>query len=196
MQDLYRSRVERSSRAIRNWWLLLLLGIATFIVGVFIFTYPGESYLAMSVAFGVLMLASGLVNIVLAASTDNVVIGRGWLLASGIIELILGFILVMNVHISAMVLPLILGFWLMIRSFGMIGTGSDLMSAKVSGGSWTVFVGVLLLICSVMILVQPIWFGVEAVVIWVGISFLMGGIAMSVFAFQLKRLHNHFTPKS
>lgn len=196
MQDLYRSRVERSSRAIKNWWLLLLLGIATFIVGVFIFTYPGESYLAMSVAFGVLMLASGLVNIVLAASTDNIVIGRGWLLASGIIELILGFILVMNVHISAMVLPLILGFWLMIRSFGMIGTGSDLMSAKVSGGSWTVFVGVLLLICSVMILVQPIWFGVEAVVIWVGISFLMGGIAMSVFAFQLKRLHNHFTPKS
>ena len=53
-------------------------------------------------------------------------------------------------------------------------------------------VGVLLLICSVVILAQPLFFGIEAVVIWVGISFLMAGISMGVFAFQLRNLHKHF----
>ncbi|MDE6500221.1 MAG: DUF308 domain-containing protein, partial [Rikenella sp.] len=60
------------------------------------------------------------------------------------------------------------------------------------GGGWTVFVGILLLICSVLILAQPLLFGVEAVVIWVGVSFLVGGISMGVLAFELKNLHKHF----
>ena len=63
---------------------------------------------------------------------------------------------------------------------------------RVPGGGWTIFVGILLLICSVMILAQPLLFGIEAVVIWVGVSFLMAGISMGVFSFELRNLHKHF----
>lgn len=187
------SRMESSRRAVKYWWLLLLLGIAVFVVGIVIFTYPGLSYVAMSLTFAILILVSGAINIALAVSNSNAVIGKGWLWAGGIIEVLIGLLLICYPSISAATLPVFLGFWLMFRSFGMIGSGGDLMSMKVPGGGWTVFVGILLLICSVFILAQPLLFGIEAVVIWVGVSFLVAGVSMAVFSFQLKGLHKHFS---
>lgn len=192
MKTLLMSRMENLRHAVKNWWLPLLLGLAVFVVGILIFTYPGVSYVAMSVTFAILILVSGAVNIALAVSNRNPAIGKGWLWAGGIVELLIGLLLIVHPAISAATLPVFLGFWLMFRSFGMIGSGSDLMSLRVPGGGWSVFVGILLLICSVLILAQPLLFGVEAVVIWVGVSFLVGGISMVVLAFELKNLHKHF----
>lgn len=192
MKTLFVSRMESLPRAVKNWWMLLLLGIAAFVIGILIFTRPGESYLAMALTFAVLILVSGLVNLVLAATNINAAIGKGWLWAGGIVESLIGLLLLFHPDLSAATLPVFLGFWLMFRSFGLIGSGSDLLSLKVPGSGWTLFVGILLLICSVMILAQPLLFGIEAVVIWVGISFLMGGISMAVFSFELKNLHKHF----
>lgn len=193
MKDLFMRKMESTGRAVRNWWLLLLLGIAVFITGIFIFTYPGASYVALALTFAVLILVAGVVNIALAATNSNAAVGRGWLLAGGIMELLIGLMLMIYPSVSAATLPFFLAFWLMFRSLGLIGTGSDLMSLKVPGGLWTIIVGSLLLLCSVLILVHPILFGVEAVVIWVGISFLMAGISLSVLAFELKSLHKHFS---
>ena len=193
MKDLFMRKMESTGRAVRNWWLLLLLGIAVFITGIFIFTYPGASYVALALTFAVLILVAGVVNIALAATNSNAAVGRGWLLAGGITELLIGLMLMIYPSVSAATLPFFLAFWLMFRSLGLIGTGSDLMSLKVPGGLWTIIVGSLLLLCSVLILVHPVLFGVEAVVIWVGISFLMAGISLSVLAFELKSLHKHFS---
>ncbi|WP_298063145.1 DUF308 domain-containing protein [uncultured Rikenella sp.] len=193
MQDVFLARMESARSAVKNWWLLLLLGIAVFIVGIVIFTYPGVSYVAMSVTFAVLILVSGVINIALAASNRNAAIGKGWLWAGGVVEVLIGLLLMFYPSISVATLPVFLGFWLMFRSFGLIGSGSDLMSMRVPGGGWTVFVGVLLLICSVLILAQPLLFGIEAVVIWVGVSFLVAGISMAVFSLELKGLHKHFS---
>ena len=193
MKDLFMRKMESTGRAVRNWWLLLLLGIAVFITGIFIFTSPGASYVALALTFAVLILVAGVVNIALAATNSNAAVGRGWLLAGGIMELLIGLMLMIYPSVSAATLPFFLAFWLMFRSLGLIGTGSDLMSLKVPGGLWTIIVGSLLLLCSVLILVHPVLFGVEAVVIWVGISFLMAGISLSVLAFELKSLHKHFS---
>ena len=193
MKDLFMRKMGSTGRAVRNWWLLLLLGIAVFITGIFIFTYPGASYVALALTFAVLILVAGVVNIALAATNSNAAVGRGWLLAGGIMELLIGLMLMVYPSVSAATLPFFLAFWLMFRSLGLIGTGSDLMSLKVPGGLWTIIVGSLLLLCSVLILVHPVLFGVEAVVIWVGISFLMAGISLSVLAFELKSLHKHFS---
>lgn len=193
MKDLFMRKMESTGRAVRNWWLLLLLGIVVFITGIFIFTYPGASYVALALTFAVLILVAGVVNIALATTNSNAAVGRGWLLAGGIMELLIGLMLMIYPSVSAATLPFFLAFWLMFRSLGLIGTGSDLMSLKVPGGLWTIIVGSLLLLCSVLILVHPVLFGVEAVVIWVGISFLMAGISLSVLAFELKSLHKHFS---
>ena len=73
----------------------------------------------------------------------------------------------------------------------MIGIGSDLSHVKNSGWGWTIFTAILLIICAFIILISPIAFGVEAVIIWVGISFIMGGISLIAFSAQLKSAQKH-----
>ena len=192
MNSYFVSRWEKSKKAVRYWWLVLLLGIALFIVGIVIFAYPAASYLGMSVLFGFVILFSGIFEIVLSASNNHLVTGRGWLLAAGIIEAVLGLLLIFNVALSAAALPVFLGFWLLFRSFTLIGLGGDMNSMQVPGSVWTIVTGVLLLLCSLAILFQPVVFGAQAVVIWVGLSFLMAGISAAVFAFQLKNVHKAF----
>lgn len=192
MNSYFVSLWEKSKEAIRHWWLLLLLGILLFIVGVVVFLYPGESYLGMSLLFGLVILCSGVSEIVLSLSNKHLITGRGWLLAAGIIEVILGLILIFNMALSAAALPIFLGFWLLFRSFTLIGLGGDMNSMQISGSGWTIATGILLMLCSLAILIWPIVFGIQAVVIWVGLSFLMAGISTTVFSFQLKSAHKAF----
>lgn len=185
----FSSLIENSKRAVRYWWLLLIIGIALFVVGILIFVYPTQSYLGMSLVFGWLMLFSGILEVVLSSANKHFITGRGWMLAGGIIEIILGIVLIFNVALSAATLPIFLGFWLMLRGFSAIGLGGDMNAMEVPGSGWTVFSGILLVLCSLWILFQPLVFGTTAVVIWVGISLLFAGIAACSLSIQLRRAH-------
>ena len=68
------------------------------------------------------------------------------MLAGGIIEIVLGAILVWNVALSAATLPIFLGFWLMFRGFSAIGLGGDMSSMNVPGSAWTIISGILFLL--------------------------------------------------
>lgn len=187
--------VENSKRAVRYWWLLLIVGLALIVVGCWVFTKPGESYLAMSVVFGWLILFSGLLEIILSTSSSHFITGRGWMIAGGIIEIILGIILIFNPGLSAITLPLFLGFWLMFRGFEAIGLGSDMSSMQIAGSGWTIFTGVLLLLCSFWIILQPLVYGTAFVVIWVGISLLFAGISTITLSLQLRHAHHFLNDK-
>ena len=185
----FSSLIENSKQAVRYWWLLLIIGIALFAVGVLIFVYPAQSYLGMSLVFGWLMLISGILEVVLSSANKHFITGRGWMMAGGIIEIILGIILIFNVALSAATLPIFLGFWLMLRGFSSIGLGGDMSALEIPGAGWTVFTGVLLLLCSLWILFQPLVFGTAAVIVWVGITLLFAGVAACSLALQLRNAH-------
>ena len=80
----FSSLIENSKRAVRYWWLLLIIGIALFVVGILIFVYPTQSYLGMSLVFGWLMLFSGILEVVLSSANKHFITGRGWMMAGGI----------------------------------------------------------------------------------------------------------------
>ncbi|WP_295938227.1 DUF308 domain-containing protein [uncultured Alistipes sp.] len=185
----FTSLIENSKRAIRYWWLLLIIGIALFAVGILMFVYPAQSYLGLSLIFGWLILFSGILEVALTAANKHFITGRGWMLAGGIIEIVLGVVLIFNVALSAATMPIFLGFWLMLRGFSAIGLGGDMNALGVPGSGWTIFAGILLLLCSLWILLQPLVFGTTAVIVWVGISLLFAGAAASSLSLQLRQAH-------
>ena len=65
--------IERSKQAVRYWWLMLLIGIALFVLGILVFVYPAQSYVSMAVLFGWVILAAGILEVVLSASSDHFV---------------------------------------------------------------------------------------------------------------------------
>ena len=189
MENSFAALIENSKQAVRYWLLLLLTGIALLVIGIVVFAFPAQSYIGMSLMFGWLILLSGIFQVILSTANKHYITGRGWMLAGGIIEIVLGAILVWNVALSAATLPIFLGFWLMFRGFSAIGLGGDMSSMNVPGSAWTIISGILLLLCSLWVLIQPLVFGTTMVVVWVGISLLFAGIAAISLAMQLKSAH-------
>ena len=191
MENSFAALIENSKQAVKYWRLLLLTGIALLVIGIVVFAFPAQSYIGMSLMFGWLILLSGIFQVILSTANKHYITGRGWMLAGGIIEIVLGAILVWNVALSAATLPIFLGFWLMFRGFSAIGLGGDMSSMNVPGSAWTIISGILLLLCSLWVLIQPLVFGTTMVVVWVGISLLFAGIAAISLAKQLKSAHKH-----
>lgn len=185
--------IERSKQAVRYWWLMLLVGMLLLALGILVFVYPAQSYVGLAVIFGWAMLAAGILEVVLSVTNEHFVTGRGWMLAGGIIQLILGLILIFNVALSAAMLPIVLGFWLLMRAFAAIGLGGDMRALGVSGAGWTIASGILLTICALWMLFRPLVFGTTVVVVWVGIALLIAGIAALSLSLQLRASHRCLT---
>lgn len=186
--------IEDSKQAVHYWWLLLLVGAGLLLVGILTLLFPVRSYLGLSMLFGWVILLAGALEVVLSTSNRHLITGRGWMLAGGIIEIILGVILVLNLGLSASTLPLFLGFWLLMRAFATIGLGGDMRALQIGGSGWTLLTGILLLVCSLWILIQPS-VGTAAAVLWVGISLLFAGAGACSLALQLRRAHRCFGEK-
>lgn len=179
---------DRAARAIRCWWLFLLCGLLCIAAGFAVFCNPLESYMTLSLLFGVVMLVTGIVELTVAASSRNYFMMRGYNIVGGILDVIVGILLSAMPSVTAALLPVFLGIWIMYHSFMLIGLAGDLSSFNVPGAGWGVAGGVLLLILSVLIIFKP-FFGAAVVVILTGVALVVIGAIMIAGSLRLRRLH-------
>ena len=66
MENFLNRMADKASRTVRHWWLYLITGILSIIAGIVVFCNPIESYLTLSIMFGILMLISGIVELVVS----------------------------------------------------------------------------------------------------------------------------------
>ena len=79
----------------------------------------------------------------------------------------------------------------MYNSFLVISFGGDLDTFKLSGGAWMTVGGIIMLLLSILVLLNPLSFGIEMVVVIAGIGLLMFGIMLCSAAMKLKDIHNY-----
>ena len=191
MKRHFENLVDRATRAIRHWWLLLLAGILCIALGIAVFVFPLESYVTLSILFGVLMLLIGAAQLIISATSGNYLMMRGYLIVGGIIDLLIGIFLCINPGITLVALPIIMGICLLYNSFLVILFGGDLDTFRISGGAWMTVGGILMLVLSILVLLNPLSFGIEMVVVLAGIGLLMFGIMLCSVAMRVKSIHNY-----
>ena len=191
MKRHFENLVDRATRAIKHWWLLLLAGILCMALGIAVFVFPLESYVTLSILFGVLMLLIGAAQLIISATSGNYLMMRGYLIVGGIIDLLIGIFLCINPGITLVALPIIMGISLMYNSFLVIAFGGDLDTFRISGGAWMTVGGILMLVLSILVLLNPLSFGIEMVVVLAGIGLLMFGIMLCSVAMRVKSIHNY-----
>ena len=150
------------------------------------FFEPGGTYLALSVLFGIVVILSGAFELYLGtkAPTGS---GMGWYIAGGVIEILLGILLLCTPSMLFTILPFVLGFWLLFRGFMAVGVASEMMGVGIKGAGWTMALGILVIISAFLVLFNPI-IGVGVVVFWVGLSLLLAGVDLIAHAVTLRRL--------
>ena len=184
MKRHFENLTERASRAVKHWWLLMVAGILCILAGICVFVFPLESYVTLSVLFGILMLLTGAAQLVIASSSGNYLMMRGYFIVGGVLDVILGIFLCVYPGVSLVVLPVMMGLWLMYNSFVIISFGGDMDTFKLSGGGMVMILGILLLVLSIFVLLNPFSVGVTTVLIVAGVGLILFGLIL--FAISLK----------
>ena len=192
MKNKLLQRLESSSKIIRFWWAATIVGILLIIVGLIMMFYPEISYLFLSSIIGIVIFASGVSNLALATNSHHIITGKMWIFISGIVEILLGFILIFSIAISATILPILLGIWILFKGINMVGVSDDMNIMEIPGSGWTLLMGIMTILCAFIVLSQPLIFGTETVVVWCSIALIMLGIAVINYSLQLKKMHKHF----
>lgn len=189
MRNHFDNLTVKASRAVRHWWLYMLCGILCFAAGIAVFIFPMESYMTMGLLFGILMLLVGTTQLVVASSSGNYLTMRGYVIVGGILDVILGVFLCVNPYISMVLMPVLLGIWMLYHSFIIMAFGGDLETFRIDGSGWTVAGGALLMLLSIFVLVNPMSAGVATVVVLAGVGLILFGMLLCALSFKLKNIH-------
>ena len=192
MKRHFENLTSKAGRAVRHWWLMMAAGILTVAAGIAVFVFPMESYVALSILIGILMLTVGAAQLIVALTSGNYLAMRGYMVVGGIIDVLLGLFLCVYPGVTFALLPVMLGIWMMYHSFMMISFGGDLETFNIGGSTSVVVGGILLLLLSIMVLANPFSAGVATVVVIAGLGLIVLGLLLCWLALKLKNIHLNF----
>jgi uncharacterized membrane protein HdeD (DUF308 family) len=172
---------------VKNWWWYLITGIIFIIAGIAIYSRPLDGYVGLSVLFSVVILSSGFSQIFFSLSNSSILKGWGWILVSGILDVAIGTYLLMYPLMTMATLPYFVGFWLVFRSFYLMGASFDLKDMKAGGWGWLLFGGIVVMVLGFLVIYYPAA-GAVGIVAVSGSAFIVGGFLNIYLAFQLKNL--------
>lgn len=172
---------------VKNWWWFIVKGLVFLIAAIAVACNPLEGYVGLSVLFSVVMLVSGISQVAFAISNSGVIPGWGWTLVSGALDLLIGIYLVMFPLVSMATLPLFIGFWLLFRSFYLMGVSFDLRSLHVPGWGGLLAGSILLALLSFGMLCYPVA-GALGIITFSVAAFGLGALLNIIFAFQLRKV--------
>ena len=174
-----------SEQPIGRWWLSIIVGLVAIAAGVIVFINPVASYLAIAMWLGVAVLLSGVFNLVQCFSTDNSFVRNVWVVIAAVIDIIIGVALMFNTLFTVVMLPILFGIWLLCRGGVLLIQGMDLRGYRVRNAGWVIFGAVIMIAASFVVLLMPESFGVDVVVIFLGVAFFAYGISAIVLGFKL-----------
>ena len=189
MKRHFENLTNKVARAVKHWWLMLIAGLLSITLGIVIFVFPLQSYVTLAILFGVLMLVVGATQLAVAYMSGNYLAMRGYMIVGGALDLILGIFLCVYPNVTILIIPVLVGLWLMYHSFMIIAWGGDMETFNLGGSGLVIVGGILLLLFSIFILINPLSAGIATVVVLTGVGLIIFGVLTSVLALKLKNIH-------
>ena len=192
MKRRFENLIRGAARAIKHWWLLAVAGVLCIAAGIAVFVFPLQSYVALSILFGILLLIVGAAKLIAASTSANYFMMRGYVIVGGVLDLLLGAFLCIFPGVTLMTLPVMMGLWMLYNSFVLIGFSGDFDTFGVPGAGWVAGGGVLLLVLSILVLANPLGAGIATVLVLAGIGLIVFGFIMVALATKLRDIHRDF----
>ena len=166
-------------RSLRHWWAFLIRGILFVLVGIWMLTSPVTSFVALGFLFGLVIFIAGLGEL-LHVVRDKTATNRGWHLFLGIVDIILGLVLMAHVATSVAILRIIVGVWFLLRGISLIS-----FSRRV-GRSWVLTVGGIITALFGLLIIFNGIFGSMTIIIFIAVAFIFTGIFNIWLGFRMR----------
>jgi uncharacterized membrane protein HdeD (DUF308 family) len=168
----------------RSWPFVLAVGILSFLAGLITIVWPGVTILALVFVLGVFLLVAGGAEIGWSIAERHAP-GWGMILFRGIIDLITGIVVLAWPDVTALVLALLLAFWLLLYAVTTLWYAYRHRGERPHTGHFVAW-GIAALVAGVITVAWP---GVTVLVVAlvIGIALVFEGAVLIRLAFTLRR---------
>ncbi len=163
------------------WWIVLLQGVVTLGLGVLLLVWPIETLLVLVTFLGVYWLIGGIVTL---ASVFTESEHRGWGIASGLLGIIAGILVLLYPFFSTLLIPSF--FAILIGVWGILIGALNVAAGIKGAGIGATALGIISAILGILLLAHPL-VGAAALVFVFGIFSIIGGIALIAAGVMLRK---------
>ena len=172
----------------RKWWLLLLFGVVTIVVGIFCVMQPVDAVETLSWLFAVWLIVTGIFELVRAFGSQISGGMRALLIITGALSLVLGFVALRSfwdddVILAGWILAIFIGISFLFRGFAILFLGIE--GKGQAGRGWNIFAGIIIIIGGMIILTAPA--SIIALAWVVGIWLIVMGIFEIISSFMVRK---------
>jgi uncharacterized membrane protein HdeD (DUF308 family) len=171
----------------KNWWMLLLRGIAAIIFGGLALAWPGMTLLTLILFYGAFVLVDGVLAVV-AAITGGALAPRWWLAIVGLLGIAAGLLTFLMPGVTALVLLYLIAGWAVATGVLQI-VGAIRLRKEIDNEWFLILGGIVSVLFGVAMFMAP---GAGALaLIWViGTYAIVIGVLLVALSFRLKK-HAH-----
>src|SRR5262249_31818206 len=171
----------------RNWWLILLRGVAAIVFGLLTFVWPGVTLLTLVILYGAFATVDGVLAIA-AAVMGGQPAPRWWLALIGLLGIAVGILTFAWPGVTALVLLLFIGGWAI--ATGILQIVGAIRLRKEIDNEWLLIAcGVISVLFGLILVAQP-GTGALALLYVIGFYAILFGILLVVLSLRL-RSHTH-----
>ena len=165
-------------RSLRHWWVFLLRGILFILVGIYMICSPASGFVALGFMFGLIILLAGIAELLHVYRSPR---NRGGHLFLGIVDVILGIVLMGHIAASVTILRIIVGLWFVFRGISLLSFSDFFRRSEMLafGGIITLVVGALIIFNTA--------FGGMTIILMTAIAFIFTGLFNIVLALGMRR---------
>jgi uncharacterized membrane protein HdeD (DUF308 family) len=172
-----------------NLWLALIKGILMIVFGVWLLQSPNENLQKLSMIFGLLILAGGLLEISLAFNNRKTNSKWEWTLISGVFDILIGAFLMANPDFLLLLITLLISFWLFFRGVLLLRTALSFKRANNKNYIYPLIFGILLIVIAVIFVWHPEVFGIT-LAFWTALAFISVGLFRIFLVFKFSTTVN------
>jgi uncharacterized membrane protein HdeD (DUF308 family) len=176
----------------RNWWVVLIRGIAGVLFGIATFIAPGVSLAVLVLLFGAYALVDGVLAVVTAVRRRDVS-DRWWmLLLEGVVGIAAGVVTLVWPGITALALLYVIAAWALLT--GAFEIAAAIRLRKIIAGEWLlVLSGIASIGLGILLMIFP-GPGALVMVLWIGAYAFVFGVLLIALGVRLRSLGRSRTP--
>ncbi len=168
----------------RNWWALLLRGIAAVIFGLLAFAWPGATGFALVILFGAYAFVDGLFAIVSAVRAAEAHQRWGAFLFEGIVGLVIAVIVFFEPRAAALGLYITIAIWALLT--GVLEIVASIELRKIMPNDWLLLLGgIASIVFGILMIVYPLA-GALTVIWLIGAYAIVFGVIMIGLSLRLR----------
>ena len=169
---------KKSLKTYKTW--AIVLAVVTMVLGLVMVFWPGISAVAICYLMGAVCIAAGIYEIIRYFDLGLIGVLFRYDLFLGIMSVLAGVLLLLHPNGALVILPVILGFYIILASVFSIQISTEARHFGFSGWWGALLLGIAGAVFGVLMIFDP-FKGAKALMIFTGISLLVTGVE-SIYA--------------